>query len=297
MVIGVSGGRSSGYQMAHLVAAAKKYLGAIPESWVFIFENTSLERPETYDFLRLLDNYFLDGNLVILEWAIDLPIGFRRTTHNLLLRNGELMDRLINTPLKRRDGTIGVRPLPNPTQRTCTANLKIKTSHRYVRRSLHWPTDYYAAIGYRADEKARCDRAWLKDEARGFDEGGMGVFPMFDANVFEDEVLRFFRTGPFDLDLDSVFGNCDLCFMAGLWKIKERMVMIALETQTKLRPGAQPPERIARWIAWEERLSDRPGVFRKDRPNYRTIWEQVCAGDLQGGDMNDESQRCGSCTD
>lgn len=297
LVIGVSGGRSSAYQMAHLVAAAMKFLGYIPAGWIFVFENTSLERPETYDFLRLLDEYFLGGRLIILEWDATAPGKYRIVTHDTLLRNGELMDRLINTPLKRRDGTVGVRPLPNPTQRTCTANLKIKTSHRYVRHALKWPMEYYAAIGYRADEKARCDKAWLKDELRGFDEGGIGVFPMFDAGAVESDILQFWFTGPFDLKLDGIFGNCDLCFMAGLWKIKERMVMIALETQTKLQPGAVPPERIARWIAWEERLSDRPGKFRKDRPSYREIWDQVCAGDFQGGDLNDEAQRCGSCTD
>lgn len=296
LVVGVSGGRSSAYQMAHLVAAARKFLGYIPAGWVFIFENTSLERPETYDFLRLLDEYFLGGNLVYLEWT-PVKNKFDAIEHWALKRNGEIMDALINTPLVRRDGTTGVRPLPNPTQRTCTANLKIKTSHRYVRQALGWPMQYYAAIGYRADEKSRCDKAWLKDELRGFDEGGIGVFPMFDAGAVEDDILRFWFTGPFDLQLDGIFGNCDLCFMAGLWKIKERMVMIALETQTKLQPGAQPPERIARWIAWEERLSDRPGFFRKDRPSYRVIWEQVCAGDFQGGDLNDEAQRCGSCTD
>lgn len=293
MVIGVSGGRSSGYQMAHIVAACD---GKFSPDWVFMFENTGLERWETYEFLRRLDAYF-GINLTITEYDPEAPGRYRVVTHDTLSRNGEPMQRMLSEIVNRRDGTRGVRPLPNPVQRTCTANLKIKTAHRYVRRTLKWPMQYYAAIGYRADEKARCDKRWLSDEIRGFDEGGVGVFPMFDAGVVQDRVESFFRAGPFDLELDSDFGNCDLCFMASTWKIKQRMVLIALETQTRIRPGAEPPERVARWIAWEERQSDRPGNFRKDRPNLRALWEQVCEGNLDSAVPEGKADRCGSCTD
>jgi 3'-phosphoadenosine 5'-phosphosulfate sulfotransferase (PAPS reductase)/FAD synthetase len=292
-IIGVSGGRSSGYQMAHIVAACD---GKFSPDWVFMFENTGLERWETYDFIRRLDEHF-GINLVITEYDPEAPGRYRIVTHETLSRNGEPMHRMLSETLKRRDGTVGVRPLPNPVQRTCTANLKIKTAHRYVRQTLKWPMQYYAALGYRADEKDRCDKRWLADERRGFDEGGIGIFPMFDAGVVVDRVEQFWYTGLFDLELDSDFGNCDLCFMASTWKIKQRMLLIALETQTRLLPGAQPPERIARWIAWEERPSDRPGNFRKDRPNLRALWAQVCEGNLESAVPEGKEDKCGSCTD
>jgi len=292
MTIGVSGGRSSAYQMAHILEANGK-----PKSdWVFVFENTSLERPETYDFLQKLDNYFGLG-LNILEWDMDKPKKYRRVDFASMKRNGEIFEDFLTRTLKRRDGTIGVRPLPNPAQRTCTANLKIKTVHRFVRDALGWPTQYYAAIGYRADEKSRCDKRWLQDEIRGFDTGGMGVFPMFDAGATIDHVDNFFLHGPFNLKIDSIFGNCDFCFMASTWKIKERMMLVAFENQIKLRPGAVPPERVLRWILWEERVSDRPGRFRKDRPSMREIWNQVCEGDMQSCVPEGKDDRCGSCTD
>ncbi len=292
LVIGVSGGRSSAYQMAHIVAACE---GKFSPNWIFMFENTGLERWETYVFLRKLDEYF-GINLIITEYDPAAPNRFRVVTHDTLSRNGEPMQRMLSETLKRRDGTIGVRPLPNPVQRTCTANLKIKTSHRYVRKILKWPMQYYAAIGYRADEKARCDKRWLADERRGFDEGGVGVFPMFDAGVDEDRVGSFWRTAPFDLELDSDFGNCDLCFMASTWKIKQRMALISLETQNG-RQKDNPPERIARWIAWEERASDRPGNFRLDRPNLRALWNQVCEGNLDSAVPEGKEDKCGACTD
>lgn len=290
-MIGVSGGRSSAYQMAHIVAACD---GKFSPDWVFLFENTGLERPETYDFLRKLNDYF-GLNLIILEYRSHN--NYEIVTFETLSREGEPMQFLLSEEIMRRDGSIGVRPLPNPAQRTCTANLKIKTAHRYLRKSLGWPTEYYAAVGYRADEKSRCDKKWLQDEKRGFGEGGIGVFPMFDAGVIRDDVDRFWYTGPFDLELDSDFGNCDLCFMTSTWKIKQRMVHIALETQTRMRPGAVPPTRVLRWILWEERVSDRPGPFRKDRPTIRELWNQACEGNFESAVPEGREDRCGSCTD
>jgi 3'-phosphoadenosine 5'-phosphosulfate sulfotransferase (PAPS reductase)/FAD synthetase len=296
VVVGVSGGRSSGYQMAHLVTAARKFLGAVPPNWIFMFENTGLERWETYVFIRKLDDYF-KLNLIITEYDPEAPGRYRIVTHDTLSREGEPMQKLLSEIVNRRDGTRGVRPLPNPVQRTCTANLKIKTAHRYVRRTLKWPMQYYAALGYRADEKARCDKRWLRDELKGFDEGGIGIFPMFDDGVVQDDVERFFYTGPFDLELDSDFGNCDFCFMASTWKIKQRMVLVALETQTPIRPGSKPPARVQRWIDWEERVSDRPGTFRKDRPSMHVLWEQVCEGNLESAVPERKDDVCKACTD
>lgn len=294
LVINVSGGRSSGYQMAHIVAACD---GKFPSNWLFVFENTGLERPETYDFLWKLDNYFH----IKLTWLERDPheLGKVRVVDYFnASRDGEPMEAFLNTPLRRRDGTVGVRPLPNPPQRTCTAELKTKTVHRYVRQHLGWPTAYYSAIGFRADEKSRVERRRAMDNKKGFGgESGRGIFPMFDAGVVRDDVENFWLHGPFDLELDSDFGNCDLCFMASTWKIKQRMMLIALEAQVRALPGSSPPPRIARWIAWEERESDRPGPFRKDRPTLRELWNQVCAGDFESAVPEGREDRCGSCTD
>lgn len=296
LVIGLSGGRSSWYQAAHIIEANG---GKLRPDWVLCFENTSLEVFETYDFLQKIENY-LGFEITKLEFNPDAPGKFEVVNWSTMKRNGEVMDRFLNTPLGRRDGTFGVRPLPNPVQRTCTATLKIKTAHRYVRHALGWPMQYYAAIGYRAcpNDTPRYWNRWLQDERRGFDEGGIMVGPMFEAGVDVDEVERFGRTGPFDLEIDSIFGNCDLCFMISTWKIKERMMWFAILEQVKVRPGAAPPRRVQRWIDWEERQSDRPGCFRKDRPPIRVIWNQVCEGNMESCNVGENrDDRCGSCTD
>jgi 3'-phosphoadenosine 5'-phosphosulfate sulfotransferase (PAPS reductase)/FAD synthetase len=295
IAVGVSCGRSSGFQAAHIAAANPS--PADRADFIFNFENTGLEMEESLLFADKLDRYFgLD--LHWLEYDPAEKTKVRRVSYETASRQGEPMQRLLEEIVpKRRDGTAGVRPLPNPVQRTCTANLKIKTMHRYVRRHLGWSTQYHSVIGYRADEKDRYERKVALDAKKGFDEGGKGLFPMYHAGIVQDDVQVFFMTGAFDLKIDSTHGNCDLCLMLATWKIKERMLLFAIEEQIKPRRGGPIPTRVARWIAWEERPSDRPGTFRKDRPTIRQLWEEICDGNFTAVGNGDLGPMCLSCTD
>lgn len=294
LTVNVSGGRSSAYQAAHIIEAN----GGPPRDVPFVFENTGKEREETYRFIQRFDNYYGIG-IFWLEFDPAAPNKYRHVDFRSAARNGEPFERLLSEIVpKRRDGTAGVRPLPNPTQRSCTAALKIKTAHRFLRRELGWSTKYYSAIGYRSDEKSRYDKRIARELRKPFDEGGNGVYPMYHARVDSDRVHQFFRTMPFDLELDSAFGNCDLCFMASTWKIKERMLLLALDEGLKLYPGMnEMPASVAQWIAWEERQCDRPGTFRKDRPTLRQLWNEVCGGNLQAVGNGRIGLVCGTCTD
>jgi len=293
LTVGVSGGRSSGYQAAHIIEAN----GGAPPGVVFNFENTGKEREETLAFVDRLDRHFQMG-LVWLERDGTAPHKYRKVTYETASRNGEPFDELYTEIVpKRRDGTAGVRPLPNPAQRTCTAELKTKTMHRYLRNELHWPTHYYSALGFRADEPGRVKRNRAASAKRAL-EGGWGVFPMFDAGVKESDVRRFWSAAPaLDLKLDSNYGNCDFCFMKSTWKIKETMLLDALEQQVKPRPGVAPPPTVQWWVDMEARESDRSGPFRRDRPGYQTLWEQVCAGDMESAVAENKADVCGSCGD
>lgn len=294
--IGVSGGRSSAYQALHIVRANG---GVIKPGWAFNFENTGLELDETYLFLAQV-NAMLGGVLAFLEFDSAAPTLHRRVAFAELNRNGGPMtDLLSQVVAKRRDGSAGVRPLPNAVQRTCTANLKVKTAHRYLRRSLNWPSVYHAAIGYRADEAGRHDRRVAqeaKKRGRGI-EGGYGFFPMFHAGVTSDGVQSFWQSAPFDLGIDSAHGNCDLCFMVSTWKIKERMLFFAMAEGVRPAVGGPIPLRVARWIAWEERASDRPGTFRKNRPPVRQLWHSVCVGFMDSEVPEGVDDRCVACSD
>ncbi len=116
---------------------------------------------------------------------------------------------------------------------------------------------------------------------------------MYHSGVLKEDTYPWWQARPFDLSTDAEdFGNCILCLMMSEWKIKERMMLLALREQIKLRPGAPMPASVAQWVGYEERISDRPGPFRRDRPNYRALWEAVCRGEMQGSRVDDVCQAC-----
>jgi len=289
--LSVSGGLSSAYQAAHIVAAN----GGLPSRLTAHFCNTGREHEETLKFVDRLDREFgLD--LVYLECDRQANTGVRVVDYASASRGGEPFLSFLYEEIKRRDGTIGVRPLSNPAQRTCTDQLKAKTWHRYARRHLGWSTRYYTVLGYRADEPKRYNKR-VKRDANGFKETGKGLSPMYHAGVDSDAKEMFWLCAPFTLGISSKRGNCDFCFMLAEWNIKERMLEEMIASPFRLRDyknGVAPiPPRIMFWIAAEERVSDRPGVFRKDRPTYRQIWEAVLAGNMEGSKKGDVCRDCG----
>lgn len=295
MCVNLSGGRSSAYQAAHIIEADPSVL--TDPDVLFVNENTGHEDELTRQFLAAFDDYF-GCNTIYLEYDPAAPHKHRQVDIDAMGMAGEPFRRLLDEQILRRDGTVGIRPLSNPTMRICTANLKVKTCHRYLRKSRGWPREYYTAIGYRADEKPRYERRIKRELRTPFDEGGNGVYPMYHAGVDADRVYAFWRSMPFDLQIDSTLGNCSFCFMLSTWKIKERMMLAAIEAGVKVRPGATPPPKLAQWISYENRAhTDRPGVFRKDRPALTELWNEVCAGDMSMKTSGGRAMACGTCTD
>lgn len=272
--ITVSGGRSSAYALLHIFEAN----GGIPSNCVCTFQNTGFEMNQTLDFIARLDEY-IGGQIVYLERDTAEPFKVKVVGHNSAARAGEPFKQLFYDPVaKRKDGTSGLRPLPNPVQRVCTAELKAKTADRYLVKHLGWKRPYLSVIGFRADEPKRVARRKRVNETRPKDEGGIAFFPMFDAGVTASDVFNFWRGSPLDLDLDSDLGNCDLCFMKSTWKIKMMM--------------ARFPERVQPWIDFEASERDRSNRFRKDRPSLAELREEVERGDFSSPPNDKE---CGTC--
>lgn len=154
----------------------------------------------------------------------------------------------------RRDvkGLRGV--VPNPPQRLCTGQLKMRTMYRYLRGlwGLSGVKAYNVALALRADESHRADSALAREV-----EAGVLYFPLADAGVKGDDVAAFWREQPFDLGMKSYEGNCRNCFM------KKRHAVEHLIRQR--------PESADWWAGWEARTGDR---FRRDRPSYAAMkWQ------------------------
>lgn len=286
--LSVSGGRSSGHGAWHIVEAN----GGLPTGVIPHFCNTGREARETLDFIHRLDTELgLDTHW--LEFDLSQPNKVKRVTYETANRDGKPFRSFLYDEIIRRDKTKGVRPLPNPAQRTCTDQLKAKTWHRYARRHLGWSTDYYTVLGFRADEPARIEKRKKRD-AKGWPETGKGLFVIAEAGVTTEIKENFWFSAPFDLHLSSDHGNCDYCFMLSTWKLKERMLMEAISSGYGLVPD-RPPPRLQFWIDCEERQSDRPGVFRKDRPSYRALWLEVCSGNMESSVREGKADQCGTC--
>lgn len=235
--ISFSGGRTSGFMLAKIVEA---HGGRLPDDVIVCFQNTGLEHPATYDFIRECGERIAPVRW--LEYRHDGGHRAIEVTPDTASRKGEPFEALI-----RACGY-----LPNPVTRKCTTELKIRTLIRYLR-ALGW-TEWSNAIGLRADEPRRVAR--MKGDVKSEDT----VMPIAEAGHTLADVRAFWRSMPFDLRLpndDSAFGNCTLCFL----KSRARL-------QRVLRAE---PERADWWIRMEAlALASKPSGarFRTDRPSY-----------------------------
>lgn len=278
-VVSFSGGRTSGYLLRRVLDA---FGGELPEGVRVIFCNTSKEATETLDFVEECSARW-QVPMTWLEWRPGNS--FEVVDFKTAARKGEVFDAFMSEKIKRRDGTIGVRPLPNPVGRSCTTNLKFRTKHRYVRKVLDWKT-YTSAVGIRADEASRA-------HGKFSEPGETLAHPLLGGGVTKADVLRFWAAQPFNLGLptdihgDTPRGNCDGCFMKSAGKV-------AKIAQTH-------PEALEWWAQMEERqaLTDRPTTFRQDRPTYRQMIDAVKRGEPFQFGIFDDLTGCAShgCTD
>ena len=200
-VFSVSGGRSSAYLLWRMKKEGFK------ETDIFLFENTGKERPETLDFLHMIETYW-GIPLIWLEFDLDIPTGkptFKVVDYYTASMNGEPFKKLIL--LKKY--------LPNVVKRLCTYDLKVKTAQRYLK-SIG-VIKHQNICGIRADEPIRA----IKMDVQNLSGGNHYhyVLPLVAWGVNKVEVNEFWKTNDFDLTISSEEGNCDLCFLKGTRKI------------------------------------------------------------------------------
>ena len=122
------------------------------------------------------------------------------------------------------------KKIPNRGMRECTFELKIRTARRYMR-SLGF-MKYENLIGFRSDEQKRVfahKEKWQQVKT---------VFPLYENGVTKAMINEFWSKKPYNLEIPSVLGNCDLCFMKG------KAAIIAILSHF--------PELADKWIADEE---------------------------------------------
>ena len=241
-VISFSGGRTSAYMLWRTLQANN----GLPDEARVLFENTGKEREETLKFVNECGKRW--G--VEIDWLEfrDSETKFEKVTFETASRDGEPFEAIV----KSRGY------LPNPIARFCTVELKIRTASRYLH-SLNWE-EWENWIGIRADEPRRLAKLSKKNE-----KFETRYAPCGTAGVTKWEVAAFWRQQDFDLELENIngetpWGNCDLCFLKNTPKI---MSLISRE-----------PARATWWAKMETiECPEKPtgSFFRIDRPSYKTM--------------------------
>lgn len=261
-VVSFSGGRTSGYMLWRILQA---HGGTLPDDVLVCFTNTGREMPGTLQFIHECGERW-GVSIRWLEYRREPETGrvwTEEVTHNSASRDGKPFAQMIEAR----------KFLPNPVARFCTVDLKIRPLFRWLD-SMGWPENAPRAVGLRADEPSRVDRA--RDPAARKKRGREGrnvLFPLYDAGITKPDVLAFWAAQPFDLRLAGAWeGNCDGCFL-------KRRSFIA-------RLWRDHPERAAWWARQEAATSERIGrgggaLFRKEwREGYAAIGREVEAAPL-----------------
>lgn len=192
LVISFSGGRTSGYMTWRILQEWRDRYDDI----VVLFANTGCEHEKTLEFVKNCDEHF-GFNTVWLE-AVTNPEKGKGVTHKVVSyetasRNGE--------PFEAHVKKNGIPTVRSPK---CTDRLKAGAMRAYVRDVLgHKRRDYNQCVGIRADEIDR-----MSEEAMA--EGV--IYPLVKWGITKQQVLDWWASQAFDLDLIEYLGNCVTCF-------------------------------------------------------------------------------------
>jgi 3'-phosphoadenosine 5'-phosphosulfate sulfotransferase (PAPS reductase)/FAD synthetase len=258
-----SGGRSSTYM---LIKCWEAHNGKFPETVKVLFENTGLEREETLEFVHRIETHY-GIPVTWLEYKNNRGFNpqqpkvtghsFRVVNFKTAARKGEPFRQLIEYVVERRRfyRDYMSASLPNPVQRFCTGELKIKTSRRYLA-SIGIPLSSSThVLGIRYDEPRRYNKLIA---AYGDDF----YFPLMEAKVSKPEVDLYWKNNPkLDLTIPSDQGNCNLCFL------KSKRSILTTMSQTT--------EFDAFWLWAEAYVLD---YFRRDRESYAVLRDGLNKG-------------------
>lgn len=187
VLISFSGGRTSGF-MLHQILEAN---GDLPERCKVVFANTGREMPKTLDFVQECSERWRVP-ITWLEYRKQMP-KFVTVSHNSASRDGEPFRQALEQP----------KILPNVFRRFCTQELKVLTVKRYLVK--HGWKSWHNAVGIRADEKRRIK---VSTEKRW-----QNWYPLNDAEVTKKDIMSFWNSQTFDLQIVAGSGNCDGCFL------------------------------------------------------------------------------------
>jgi hypothetical protein len=188
---------------------------------IVLFTDTGREHPLTYKFI---DDFERNENIKVHRAEYTSPSAPGLKGFDALIENKKYV--------------------PNRMQRFCTSELKILTAKKYLR--ILGVRTFENYIGFRADEPNRV-KNYNNKYKRVFPK-----FPLFDKGVNKEMVNQYWLTRPYTLEIPSILGNCDLCFLKG----KDNIIKIMQHF----------PELAQRWIDDEAKVKFKP--HHKNKATY-----------------------------
>lgn len=282
-VISFSGGRTSAYMLRRILDVG------LQSDVHVMFANTGKEREETLDFVHEIEQRWaipiiwleyrrqylpkyknvaradaaacarkVDGRVYPPQPKGIREPGFVQVDYLTASRQGEPFNNLID-----------MVALPNMLTRLCTQEMKIRVIKKamLVRQYKYWDN----IVGIRADEPKRVARMRVPTGQRW-----ENVLPLADGGITKADVLAYWATSPFDLQLpldangETFGGNCDLCFL------KSTAKRHALATAF--------PERVIWWAHQEARTGMQ---FRNQKAAYSHLLAlppEICSTEDDLGD-------------
>ena len=263
--ISFSGGRTSAYMLYQILQANN----GLPDEAIVCFANTGKEEEATLKFVHDCEiNWNVKIHWIEYQYSEIPKERFKIVDYETASRNGEPFFELID-----QNGSLY---LPNPVARICTAKLKIRPIHHYLKSLGFDHNENMDWVGIRADEMRRAAKM---DRSRT---------PLVTAKVTKETVGKFWKEQSFDLGLPNMngvtmHGNCDLCFLKPAHQI---MSLIQ-----------EKPERAIWWIKMEAHASSSNKTygdgarFRKDRPSYQQMYDYA----NKQTDMFDKNEEVIAC--
>ena len=189
-VASFSGGRSSGYMVYLLMQ--------LHPDTDFIFMDTGAEHPKTYEFIKNIVNFW-GIKLTCLRVVVNPELG--QANSYRVIKLDELKQDL--QPFRDVCYKYGT---PYVHGAFCTRTMKLEPFTRYCN-DKYGKGNYQTWLGIRADEPKR-----LKPK--------LGYNYLADISDFDkQDVINWWKTQPFDLEIPEHLGNCVFCVKKGINKI------------------------------------------------------------------------------
>jgi hypothetical protein len=226
LLVSISGGRSSA-TMSRIIQTSQKY---DQYNKVYVFANTGMERPETIEFLMNIEKHWGISIIKIEGVYSNIPgVGVKHkiVEWSELDMAGKTFDGAV---MQVNKGLYN--GLPNSSAPYCSEYLKKRPINHFARTYLQ--KNYITAIGYRKEDMPRriCWPEIKEDKKR--------IYPLitdFKFPIGKYQLNEWWKNQPFKLEIDSKFGNCELC-----WKKSNNNLIESIRKGTRFIEWMQKNE-------------------------------------------------------